>query len=102
MFRFAQVRVTLPEFCSQRARKFNQARIAQISNAQFRHTTLTHTEEIAGSAQLQICLRQAEPIISHLEHFQALLGLNTGIGTEYITIRLMYATPDAPAKLVQL
>src|SRR5205085_4263644 len=64
--------------------------------------TLAYTEEVAGAAQSQVFLGEAETIVGVLEDFQALLGLHAGIRAENVAVGLMLAAPDAPTKLVQL
>ncbi len=63
MFGLAQIGITLPEFSGKRAREFDEFRVAQVGDAQFGHSALAHTDEIAGATQLKIGLGQFEAIV---------------------------------------
>ena len=102
MFWLAQVGVELPEFGCQRARQFDEFCIAEVGHAQFGHTALAHADEVAGATQSQVFLGEAETIVGILEHVQAFLGCNAGIGTEDVAVRLRLATPNTATELVEL
>src|SRR5262249_45354051 len=84
MFHFAQVGVALPEFHCKRPGKLDQWGVAQVSNAKLWHAALAHAEEVAWATQAQVFFGKAKTVICRLKYFQALLGVEAGIGAEHV------------------
>src|SRR5579859_453005 len=102
MFRFAQVWIALPELCGQGTGQFDEPAIAQVGHAQLWHATLSHTNKVTGAAQSHIFFGETKTVIGRFKDVEAFLGLLAGIGAEHITIGLIFAAANAPAKLVKL
>src|SRR5579875_4031275 len=101
VFGLAQVGVACPESGGEAAREIDERCVAEIGDAQFGDAALAHAEELAGAAQIQVCLCQLEAVVGGLEDVQPLLRRLAGVSAEHVAVGLVLAAPDAPAKLVQ-